>query len=86
MKHFHINIQSLHIMSLPYSSNSTYFNETNGFGCSFCREKDKSWRNHCLKNINGQIICREAITFYIKNRISKHFSTNSQTFIYQNKR
>jgi len=75
-------------MSLPQSLSYIYFNETNGFGCSFCRKKgNKSWRNHCLKNINGEIICREAINFYIQSKISKNFSANSHTFIYyQNKK
>ena len=65
------------------SLNSRYFNERNGFGCSFCRKNgNESWRNHCLKNINGEIICRKAIYFSIQMRISKHFSSNSHTFIY----
>jgi len=59
-----------------------FFNTTNGFGCSFCRDSGYEWRNHCLVNEDGKIVCPKSQQICMKNIFSEHLSCNSNTFVY----
>ena len=60
----------------------TNYNSTNGFGCKFCLENGREWRNHCMKNKDGEYSCYVAYVEYVQKTIPDRLSSNTHTFMY----
>jgi hypothetical protein len=58
------------------------YNSTNGFGCRYCLNNGREWRDHCMKNKEGEFSCFLAYADRVQQTIPDRVSSNSHTFIY----